>query len=125
RASRYFKVPEGPQDLLDRNRLIETGTRVAQSVVPMVKEIGTDALFALLIVTRRMDRQLGTDYYPRVRQYLDRARAEDLTFAVAQTDVKGDRSKRPSQQNPDYYVRIVERRPDGIVIRGAKAHTTN
>jgi len=125
RASRYFKVPEGPQDLLDRNRLIETGTRVSQSVVPLVKEIGTDALFALLIVTRRMDRQLGTDYYPRVQQYLERARAEDLTFAVAQTDVKGDRSKRPSQQNPDYYVRIVERRPDGIVIRGAKAHTTN
>lgn len=125
RASRYFKVPESPQDLVDRNRLIETGTRVSQSVVPLVKEIGTDALFALLIVTREMDRQLGTEYYPRVQHCLERARAEDLTFAVAQTDVKGDRSKRPSQQDPNYYVRIVDKSADGIVIRGAKAHTTN
>jgi 4-hydroxybutyryl-CoA dehydratase/vinylacetyl-CoA-Delta-isomerase len=41
------------------------------------------------------------------------------------TDVKGDRSKGPSQQaDPDMFVRVVERRADGIVIRGAKAHQT-
>jgi aromatic ring hydroxylase len=52
-------------------------------------------------------------------------RAEDLALAVAQTDVKGDRSLGPSQQtHPDYYVRIVEERPDGLVVRGAKIHTS-
>ena len=41
------------------------------------------------------------------------------------TDAKGDRSKRPGQQaNPDVYVHITERRPDGIVIRGTKAIVT-
>jgi 4-hydroxybutyryl-CoA dehydratase/vinylacetyl-CoA-Delta-isomerase len=41
------------------------------------------------------------------------------------TDVKGDRSKKPSQQaDPDLYVHIVEKREDGIVLRGAKAHQT-
>ena len=41
------------------------------------------------------------------------------------TDPKGDRSKRPSQQaDPDLYTRIVEKRQDGVVIRGAKAHQT-
>ena len=45
--------------------------------------------------------------------------------AVAQTDVKGDRALAPSaQQDPDLYVRIVERRRDGIVVCGAKAHTS-
>jgi 4-hydroxybutyryl-CoA dehydratase/vinylacetyl-CoA-Delta-isomerase len=45
--------------------------------------------------------------------------------AGATTDVKGDRSLPPWQQpDPDLYVRIVERRPDGIVIRGAKTHIT-
>jgi 4-hydroxybutyryl-CoA dehydratase/vinylacetyl-CoA-Delta-isomerase len=39
------------------------------------------------------------------------------------TDSKGDRSRRPgNQDDPDQYVRIVERRDDGIVIRGAKLH---
>jgi 4-hydroxybutyryl-CoA dehydratase/vinylacetyl-CoA-Delta-isomerase len=41
------------------------------------------------------------------------------------TDAKGDRSKRPGQQvNPDVYLHIKERRPDGIVIRGTKAIVT-
>lgn len=41
------------------------------------------------------------------------------------TDPKGDRSKGPAEQrDPDQYVHIVERREDGIVIRGAKLHMT-
>ena len=41
------------------------------------------------------------------------------------TDPKGDRSKAPhAQEDPDLFLRVVERRPDGIVVRGAKAHQT-
>jgi 4-hydroxybutyryl-CoA dehydratase/vinylacetyl-CoA-Delta-isomerase len=43
----------------------------------------------------------------------------------AMTDPKGDRSKGPADQpDPDQYVHVVERREDGIVIRGAKLHMT-
>lgn len=39
--------------------------------------------------------------------------------------MKGDRSKRPHQQkDPDLYLHVVEKREDGIVVRGAKAHQT-
>src|ERR1019366_6755112 len=49
----------------------------------------------------------------------------DLAVCVAQTDVKGDRSLSPSEQsNPEAYLRVVERRADGIVVRGAKVHTS-
>ncbi len=123
--SRYFKIPQDTDDLLKRRELIATGTRAGKGVVPLIKEIGTDALFALHIVADHMDKQMGTAYLPKVRQYYTACRDQDLGFAVAQTDVKGDRSKRPSEQpHPDYYVRVVERRDDGIVVRGAKAHTT-
>ena len=41
------------------------------------------------------------------------------------TDPKGDRSKAPHlQEDPDLFLRVVERRPDGIVVRGAKVHQT-
>ena len=41
------------------------------------------------------------------------------------TDPKGDRSLAPhKQEDPDMFMRVVERRPDGIVVRGAKAHQT-
>ena len=41
------------------------------------------------------------------------------------TDPKGDRSLPPHQQpDPDMFVHVVEKRDDGIVVRGAKAHQT-
>ena len=41
------------------------------------------------------------------------------------TDPKGDRSRAPHEQSdPDLYLHVVERREDGIVVRGAKAHQT-
>ncbi len=49
----------------------------------------------------------------------------DLVGAASQTDAKGDRSKRPAEQDdPDMYLRVVERREDGVVVRGAKLHNT-
>jgi len=124
--SRYFVIPRGPEDLLLRRRLIETVTREGGGFPPLVKEIGTDALFALHIVASRMDRELGTAYLRRVRDYYSLARDGDFAMAVAQTDVKGDRGKRPAEQPyPDQYVRVVERNSNGILVRGAKAHTTN
>ncbi len=50
---------------------------------------------------------------------------KDLVVDGCMTDPKGDRGKRPSQlSDPDLYVHVVERREDGIVIKGAKAHQT-
>lgn len=124
--SRYFAIPRDAADLLRRRDLIETVTREGRSFVPLIKEIGTDALFALMIVTAQVDRALGTDYGARVRAFYTRCRDGDLAMAVAQTDAKGDRSRRPSEQpHPDVYVRRIRQTGGGIVVRGAKAHTTN
>ncbi len=125
-TSRYFAIPRDAADLRRRRDLIETVTREGRSFVPLIKEIGTDALFALMIVTAQADRALGTDYGARVRAFYTRCRDGDLAMAVAQTDAKGDRSRRPSEQaHPDVYVRRVRQSDGGIVVRGAKAHTTN
>ncbi len=124
--SRYYHIPRDVRDLLKRSELIETVTRLGNTFVPLIKEIGTDALFALMIVCAEVDRAAGTTYLERVKQFYAHCRDGDLALAVAQTDVKGDRSLRPHQQaSPDTYVHIVENRRDGIVVRGAKAHTTN
>ena len=125
-SSRYFQLPASADDLLKRSALIEQATALGRTLVVLVKEIGSDALFALHLVSQQIDAALGTDYHPRVRAYFEHCRDHDLTLAVAQTDVKGDRAKGPAdQEHPDYYVRVVEERPDGIVVRGAKTHTSN
>lgn len=123
--SRYYYLPRNSDDLLKRSKLIETATGLGRTLVVLIKEIGTDALFALHMVARHMDDRLNTSYLERVRAFYQHCARNDLAVAVAQTDVKGDRSQGPSQQaHPDYYVRIVEERPDGIVVRGAKVHTS-
>ena len=106
--SRYFKLPYGSEDLLLRSRLIETATTLGGTLVVLIKEIGTDALFALHLVAHEVDQCKGTAYLDRVRRFYEHARREDLALSVAQTDVKGDRSKSPlEQEHLDYYVRIV------------------
>jgi len=120
--SRYYKIPESAEDLLLRSRLIETATAEGDTLVVLIKEIGTDALFALLAVTAEMEDPV---FHQRVRTFYEYCRHNDLALATAQTDVKGDRVRRPSQQqDPDLYLRVVERRDDGVVVRGAKIHTS-
>ncbi len=123
--ARYFKVPRSNDDLLKRSQLIEASTARGKTLVPLVKEIGSDALFGLMRITRAVDQAHGTSYRANLDVYYQHCRDNDLTMSVAQTDVKGDRAAGPGGQvHPDYYVRIVERRPDGIVVRGAKTHTS-
>ena len=87
--------------------------------------IGRDELQALMVATIDVDSRNGTNYHERVVDYVRRFQREQLMAAAAVTDVKGDRSKRPAEQDdPDMYLRVVERRADGVVVRGAKAHTS-
>ncbi len=87
---------------------------------------GLDGINALAVVTHCCDAERGTKYHPRLIEFVKRIQREDLAVSGAMTDVRGDRSLRPSQQpDPDMFLRVVERRPDGIVIRGAKAHQTS
>lgn len=87
--------------------------------------VGMDAFNAIFSTTYEMDQKLGTEYHKRFTEYLKWVQENDLTVDGAMTDPKGDRSLAPSQQpDPDLYLRIVEVRPDGIVVRGAKAHQT-
>jgi 4-hydroxybutyryl-CoA dehydratase / vinylacetyl-CoA-Delta-isomerase len=119
--SRFFHLPRCAEDLLLRSRLIETATKEGATLVTLIKEIGSDALLGLTL----MAAELGGPYPDRVARYLEYCTEGDLALAVAQTDVKGDRRLGPAAQaNPDAYLRIVERRPDGIVVRGTKCHTS-
>ena len=120
--SRYYKIPQNTDDLLKRSALIEAATAEGDTLVLLIKEIGTDALFALLAVSAEME---GAPYADRVRRYYEHCRDNDFAVCVGQSDVKGDRVKRPAQQaDPDVYLRIVARRDDGVVVRGMKLHTS-
>ncbi|MFZ5597390.1 MAG: 4-hydroxyphenylacetate 3-hydroxylase family protein [Bacillota bacterium] len=87
--------------------------------------VGMDAINAIDSVTFEMDGKLGTKYHGNFRNFLKYVQENDLVVDGAMTDPKGDRSLRPSQQSdPDLYLHIISESPEGIVVRGAKAHQT-
>ncbi len=87
--------------------------------------VGMDAFNAVFSTTYETDKAHGTHYHENFRKFMMYVQENDLTVDGAMTDPKGDRSKAPHEQaDPDMYLHIVERRPDGIVVRGAKAHQT-
>jgi 4-hydroxybutyryl-CoA dehydratase/vinylacetyl-CoA-Delta-isomerase len=87
--------------------------------------VGMDGINAVYSTTYEIDQKCGTEYHRRFKEWLKYVQENDHCISGAMTDVKGHRSLAPSEQaDPDLFVHIVERKKDGIVVRGAKAHQT-
>ena len=87
--------------------------------------VGMDAFNAEFSTTYEIDRKYGTNYHENFKKFMIYCQENDLTVDGAMTDPKGDRSRAPhAQEDPDLFLRVVERREDGIIVRGAKAHQT-
>ena len=87
--------------------------------------VGLDGFNAVYSTTYEVDNAYNTNYHKRFIEFMKYVQKNDLTVDGAMTDPKGDRSLPPCKQaDPDLYLRVVERREDGIVVRGAKAHQT-
>jgi 4-hydroxybutyryl-CoA dehydratase/vinylacetyl-CoA-Delta-isomerase len=122
-VNRMVAIDSSNDDLLAK---LEAVRLVCQESGCAQRYLTHDGLTALFQATADADSEFGTEYHGRLRAYLARVQREDLTCAIAMTDAKGDRSLRPgAQSNPDVYVHIAERRPDGIVLRGTKAIVTS
>ena len=122
-VNRFLHVTESVEDVVAQNKMQRrlgqlTGTCFQRCV-------GMDAINSLFSVTHEIDEKCGTPYRRRFRDFLIRMQECNYVIGGAMTDPKGDRAKPPAEQSdPDMFVRIVERRPDGIVLRGAKMHQT-
>ena len=87
--------------------------------------VGLDAANAVFSTSYECDQEYGTHYHQRFREYWGKVQLEDLVVDGAMTDPKGDRGKRPGDQaDPDLFLRVVEKKRDGVIVRGAKFHQT-
>ena len=120
---RFTHVHQNIEDLIKKVKLLRVlGQKTATC---FQRCVGHDGINATYSVVYEIDKKLGTDYFERFKKWLIHIQDENLMVVGAMTDPKGDRSKSPADQpDPDQYVRVVERRDDGIVIRGAKIHMT-
>ncbi|HJL16512.1 MAG TPA: 4-hydroxyphenylacetate 3-hydroxylase N-terminal domain-containing protein [Sandaracinaceae bacterium LLY-WYZ-13_1] len=116
-VNRFTHLFTAPEDLVKKVELQRVLGRLTGTCFQRC--VGMDGLNALYIATF----EAGEAAHRRFVEWLAGVQARDEVINGAMTDPKGDRTKRPAEQ-PDAYLRVVERRDDGIVIRGAKMHQT-
>ena len=122
-VNRFLHVAGSAADVVAQNKMQR---RLGQRTGTCFQRcVGMDAINALWSVTFDCDQALGTGYHRRFQAFVRHMQEENFVVGGAMTDPKGDRSLAPHQQaDPDLFVRVVERRDGGVVIRGAKAHQT-
>lgn len=123
KVSRFTQVDLSPEDIVNKAKMLrELGRRTGTC---FQRCVGADALRALFMVTYEVDEAKGTDYHERFLEFLRYIQATNKMATGSMTDPKGDRSLRPAEQpDPDQFVRVVERKESGIIVRGAKVHQT-
>lgn len=123
KVNRFLQVTESVNDVVMQNRMQR---RLGQRTGTCFQRcVGMDAINSMYSVTYDIDQKHGTEYHARFVEFVKHMQRENYVVGGAMTDPKGDRSKPPhEQEDPDLFLRVVERRPDGVVIRGAKMHQT-
>ena len=121
--NRFTHVHQNTDDLHKKQDMTR---KLCQKVGGCIQRcMGCDGMNAVYNVSYEADKSNNgeTHYHENFKKWLERFQKEDLIAACAQTDIKGNRIKRPAdQEDPDMYVRVVEKREDGIIVRGCKVH---
>src|SRR5450759_4985198 len=106
KINRFTHIHQSVDDLIKKVQLLrlishETGSCFQRCV-------GFDAMNSLYMTTYEIDEAHGTSYFQRFNEYLKMIQAENLMVAGGMNDPKGDRSKRPHEQDdPDVFTRVV------------------
>jgi len=117
-----YKVPESGEDLQRRRMIIQTLNRSAAGGSRLT---GIDGLNGVAWAARKMDATIGTKYAARVEDFRKWCQQNDPSICAAVSDPKGHRAlhaEDPRQKHKDFYLRIVDRKKDGIYVTGCKLH---
>ena len=110
----FMMIPGSARQLREQVELHES--------VDLLTHVTYASIMTLLTAADRIESELP-DNAARIRAWVKDAQLRDVRITQCITDAKGDRSRRPAEQDdPDAYVRVVETRKDGVVVRGAKLH---
>ena len=120
--SRASKPPRSAQDWHDKRRWVDSVLNDLRGVVIRVGDETVGEMWSLYD-GRDMLAEVDPRFSENITRHIARAHERDLFHVSANTDPKGDRSKRPQDQDPDMLLHVVRETDAGIVVRGAKYET--
>jgi 4-hydroxybutyryl-CoA dehydratase/vinylacetyl-CoA-Delta-isomerase len=121
--SRWTHIMLDEQDAMAKTRLMAA---LGEYLCPCsYRCITGDVLAAAFAVSHEIDKNHNTSYHQNVLRIVEEAQKNDWIIGGGLISPKGDRSKGVTgQSDPDMYLHVVEKKSDGIVVKGAKAHST-
>lgn len=111
--NRFNHIHQSKEDLHKKQDMTRLSCQLVGGCIQRCMGIdGTNACNAVSFEADKANKG-ATEYHKNFLKWLERFQNEDLIGCCAQTDVKGDRMKRPGQQvDPDLYLHVVERKSD-------------
>jgi 4-hydroxyphenylacetate 3-monooxygenase len=116
------KLPRSREDWHAKRRAVDT---VLNDVGGVITRVGDETVGEMWSLYDGQDvlNEVDPRFSENIRRHVARVERDDLFHVSANTDPKGDRSKRPQDQDPDMLLHVVRETDRGIVVRGAKYET--
>ncbi len=124
RNSIQLKHPVAQQDWWDKWNSLDLFFKDIRGVVTRVGDETIGEMWSLLD-GREVLNKIDPRFAENIDRHIRRVLTEDLFHVSANTDPKGDRSKRPQDQDPDMMCHVVKETDKGIIVRGAKYETAS
>lgn len=124
RNSIFNRLPRTQQDWHDKTKAVDT---VLKDIGGVVTRVGDETVGEMwsLYDGRNVLAEIDPRFADNITNHIQRILRDDIFHVSANTDPKGDRSRRPQDQDPDMMVHVVKETDAGIVIRGAKYETAS
>ncbi len=116
------KLPHTKDDWIAKRRATDT---ILDDVAGVVTRVGDETVGEMWSLYDGQDvlNEVDPQFSANIRNHIERVLYRDPFHVSANTDPKGDRSKRPQDQDPDMLLHVVKETDEGIVVRGAKYET--
>lgn len=122
RFSILLRPPTEQEHWREKWRAVDLYLNDIRGVVTRVGDETVGEMWSLLD-GRDVLNQIDPRFGDNIDRHIRRVAVEDIFHVSANTDPKGDRSKRPQDQDPDMMVHVTKETDAGIVLRGAKYET--
>ncbi len=116
------KLPFEAADWEAKRRAVDTLFEEIGGIVTRVGDETVGEMWSLYDGRDVLD-EVNPEFSENIRRHIHKVIADDPFHVSANTDPKGDRSKRPQDQDPDMLLHVVRETDAGIVVRGAKYET--
>lgn len=117
-----LQLPRTREDWQAKRRAVDA---VMDDIGGVVTRVGDETVGEMWSLYDGQDvlNEIDPTFSENIRRHVDAAAKRDPFHVSANTDPKGDRSKRPQEQDPDMLLHVVKETDSGIVVKGAKFET--